>query len=109
MATALALLLAWAAEAAQLDISGSLATAVLAVIAVLPEYAVELYLTLSSEGAMAPQHEPSSDMDGAGLWIHRDCLPALPGLDVHIRAQCMTGFLVQVSAGVAGRPRGVRL
>ena len=35
--------LAWAAEAAQLDVSGSLAVAVLAVIAVLPEYAVDLY------------------------------------------------------------------
>jgi cation:H+ antiporter len=35
--------LAWAAEAAQVDVSGSLAVAVLAVIAVLPEYAVDLY------------------------------------------------------------------
>ena len=36
-------LLAWAAEAAQLDVSGGLAVAVLGVIAVLPEYAVDLY------------------------------------------------------------------
>jgi cation:H+ antiporter len=36
-------LLAWAAEAARVDISGSLAIAILAVIAVLPEYAVDLY------------------------------------------------------------------
>jgi len=36
-------LLAWAAEAAQVDISGGLAIAVLALIAVLPEYAVDLY------------------------------------------------------------------
>ncbi len=35
--------LAWAAEAAQVDVSGGLAVAVLAVIAVLPEYAVDLY------------------------------------------------------------------
>jgi cation:H+ antiporter len=35
--------LAWAAEAAQIDVSGSLAVAVLGVIAVLPEYAVDLY------------------------------------------------------------------
>lgn len=41
-------LLAWAAETAQLDISGSLATAVLAVIAVLPEYAVDLYFAFSA-------------------------------------------------------------
>lgn len=36
-------LLAWAAEAAQVDVSGGLAIAVLAFIAVLPEYAVDLY------------------------------------------------------------------
>ncbi len=36
-------LLAWAAEAAQKDISGPLAIALLALIAVLPEYAVDLY------------------------------------------------------------------
>ena len=36
-------LLAWAAEAAQIDVSGGLAIAVLALIAVLPEYAVDLY------------------------------------------------------------------
>jgi cation:H+ antiporter len=35
-------LLAWSAEAAQVDISGGLAIAVLALIAVLPEYAVDL-------------------------------------------------------------------
>ena len=37
-----AFLLAWAAEAAQLDISAGLAIAVLAFIAVLPEYAVDM-------------------------------------------------------------------
>ncbi|SDM61475.1 sodium:proton exchanger [Allokutzneria albata] len=36
-------LLAWAAEAAQVDISGGLAIALLALIAVLPEYVVDLY------------------------------------------------------------------
>ena len=35
--------LAWAAETAELDIAGGLAIAILAVIAVLPEYAVDLY------------------------------------------------------------------
>ena len=35
--------LAWAGEAAQADISGGLAVAILAVIVVLPEYAVDLY------------------------------------------------------------------
>jgi cation:H+ antiporter len=36
-------LLAWAAEAAQIDVSSGLAIAVLALVAVLPEYAIDLY------------------------------------------------------------------
>ncbi len=43
-----AVLLAWAAEAAQVDISGSLAIAILALIAVLPEYAVDLYFAYTA-------------------------------------------------------------
>jgi cation:H+ antiporter len=43
-----AFLLVWAAEAAHHDIAGSLATAILAVIAVLPEYAVDLYFAFSA-------------------------------------------------------------
>jgi cation:H+ antiporter len=41
-------LLAWAAEAARIDISGSLAIAILAVVAVLPEYAVDLYFAYTA-------------------------------------------------------------
>src|SRR5690349_18468392 len=45
---ATAFLHAWAAEAAQLDISGGLAIAILALIAVLPEYAVDLYFSYTA-------------------------------------------------------------
>jgi cation:H+ antiporter len=48
-----AFLLAWAAEAAQVDISGSLAIALLALVAVLPEYAVDLYFSYTAG------HDPS--------------------------------------------------
>ena len=41
-------LLAWAAEAARVDISGPLAIAILAVVAVLPEYAVDLYFAYTA-------------------------------------------------------------
>lgn len=41
-------LLCWAAEAVQQDISASLATAILALIAILPEYAVDLYFAFSA-------------------------------------------------------------
>ncbi len=40
--------LAWAAEAAEVDISGGLAIALLALIAVLPEYAVDLYFAYTA-------------------------------------------------------------
>ena len=43
-----AFLLSWAGEAAQADISASLATALLALIAVLPEYGVDLYFSWAS-------------------------------------------------------------
>jgi cation:H+ antiporter len=45
---AAAFLLAWAAEALQVDVSKGLAMAVLAFIAVLPEYAVDLYFAASA-------------------------------------------------------------
>ena len=45
-----AFLLAWAAEAAQLDISAGLAIAVLAFIAVLPEYAVDMVFSCVKDG-----------------------------------------------------------
>jgi cation:H+ antiporter len=45
---AAAFLLSWAGEAFQLDVSPSLATAALALIAVLPEYAVDLYFAFSA-------------------------------------------------------------
>jgi cation:H+ antiporter len=48
-----AFMLSWAAEAAQLDISAGLAIAVLAFIAVLPEYAVDLVFALKGGHAHA--------------------------------------------------------
>jgi cation:H+ antiporter len=52
-----AFLLSWAAEAAQVDISAGLATAVLALIAVLPEYAVDFVLTF--QGGQSFADDPS--------------------------------------------------
>jgi cation:H+ antiporter len=48
-----AFVLAWAAEAAQVDISAGLAVAVLAIIAVLPEYAVDFVFTWRGGAAVA--------------------------------------------------------
>jgi cation:H+ antiporter len=63
---AAAFLLAWAAEVAQLDISQTLAIAVLALIAVLPEYAVDLFLAYrAGQGDEEKRHLAIANMTGA--------------------------------------------
>ena len=62
---ATAFLLAWAAEAAQVDVPGSLATAVLALIAVLPEYAVDLYFAYSAGNDPTKAQFAAANMTGS--------------------------------------------
>lgn len=62
---AAAFLLAWAAEAAQKDISGALAIALLALIAVLPEYAVDLYYAFRSGSDPDYLHFAAANMTGS--------------------------------------------
>lgn len=62
---AAAFLLAWAAEAAETDISGGLAIAVLALIAVLPEYAVDLYFAYSAGTNPAHLSYAAANMTGS--------------------------------------------
>ena len=62
---AAAFLLAWAAEAAQKDISGALAIALLALIAVLPEYAVDLYDAFRSGSDPDYLHFAAANMTGS--------------------------------------------
>jgi cation:H+ antiporter len=59
-----AFLLSWAAEVAQLDISAGLAIAVLAFIAVLPEYAVDMVFALKGGNAVEA-YGPSCQAPGA--------------------------------------------
>jgi cation:H+ antiporter len=58
-------LLAWAAEAAQVDVSVSLATALIALIAVLPEYAVDLYFAFTSGHRFEYQAYAAANMTGS--------------------------------------------
>lgn len=66
-----AFMLSWAAEAAQIDISESLAVAILALIAVLPEYAVDFVFTWKAgKGVLDPalaefHHYAIANMTGA--------------------------------------------
>lgn len=57
--------LAWAAEAAEVDISGGLAVALLAVIAVLPEYAVDLYFAYRAGSDPAYVQYAAANMTGS--------------------------------------------
>jgi cation:H+ antiporter len=58
-------LLAWAAEAAQKDIAGALAIAILALIAVLPEYAVDLYYAFVSGSDPSYEQFAAANMTGS--------------------------------------------
>ncbi len=58
-------LLAWGAEAAQKDISGALAIALLALIAVLPEYAVDLFYAFRSGSDPAYEQFAAANMTGS--------------------------------------------
>jgi cation:H+ antiporter len=58
-------LLAWAAEVAQVDIAASFATALLALIAVLPEYAVDLYFAFTAGHRPAYAAYAAANMTGS--------------------------------------------
>ncbi|HIT74862.1 MAG TPA: sodium:proton exchanger, partial [Candidatus Avipropionibacterium avicola] len=62
---AAAFVLAWAAEAAELEISGGLALAILAVIVVLPEYAVDLFFAYRAGGDPSYAQFAAANMTGS--------------------------------------------
>lgn len=62
-------LLAWAAEAVQVDISGGLAIALLAFIAVLPEYAVDLYFAYTAGSTPRYVHYAAANLIGANQLV----------------------------------------
>src|SRR4051812_13589589 len=62
-------LLAWAAEAVQVDISGGLAIALLAFIAVLPEYAVDLYFAYTAGSDPGYAHYAAANLIGANQLV----------------------------------------
>ncbi len=60
-----AFILSWAIEVAQIDIPRSLAFAVLALIAVLPEYAVDIYFSYTAASNPEYAHYAAANMTGA--------------------------------------------
>jgi cation:H+ antiporter len=118
-----AFLLAWACEAAQVDISAGLAIAILAIIAILPEYAVEAVLAWNAgavfaENPNAPEvHYVAANVTGANrlliafgwslvvlvFWLKQrgpTLLPAGLPLEISILliATCFTFLIVVIQA-----------
>ena len=75
-----AFLLSWAAEVAQLDISAGLAIAVLAFIAVLPEYAVDLVFALNGGEAYKEFGAACQSAAEAAAGRESDCALALANM-----------------------------
>jgi cation:H+ antiporter len=104
-----AFLLSWAAEAAQADISASLATALLAFIAVLPEYAVDLYFSWASGQRPEMAQFAAANMTGsnrlligfgwplvillAALWMRRQGRPGGAAVKIDRRSRVELGVL----------------
>ncbi|MFC4223640.1 sodium:proton exchanger [Lysinibacter cavernae] len=62
---AAAFALAWAGEAAEMDISGGLAIGLLAIIAILPEYAIDLYFAFSAGSDPSQAAYAAANMTGS--------------------------------------------
>ena len=100
-------MLSWAAEVAQLDISAGLAIAVLAFIAVLPEYAVDLVFAFKAGGAVAAY---GSDCRPPGYPGESPCSLALANMTGANRLLIGIGWsMVVFVAWYRSRARGERL
>jgi len=64
-----AFILSWAAEAAQMDMSAALATAILALICVLPEYAVDMYFSFHAAETPRYAQYAAANMTGANRLV----------------------------------------
>jgi cation:H+ antiporter len=105
-----AFMLSWAAEAAQLDISAGLAIAVLAFIAVLPEYAVDLVFALKGGHAHAEFGAACQSMADKLAGHDSNCALALANMTGSNRLLIGLGWtLVVFIAWWQYRKRGTRV
>lgn len=108
---AAAFLLAWAAEAAQKDISGTLAIALLALIAVLPEYAVDLYFAFKSGSDPSYVHFAAANMTGSNRLLLGFGWPLVVIVAFLVARRQWRSQRADAPAGAAPieRPRALRL
>ncbi|MGV3712469.1 sodium:proton exchanger [Pseudolysinimonas sp.] len=83
--------LAWAAESAQKDISGALAIAILALIAVLPEYAVDLYYAFRSGSEPAYEQYAAANMTGSNRLLLGFGWPLVALIAIHVARRALVG------------------
>lgn len=104
---AAAFLLGWAAEAARKDISGALAIALLALIAVLPEFAVDLYYAFRSGSDASYAQFAAANMTGSNRLLLGFGWPLIViiGLLVARRAATRAGRPSPTSITLAGGTR----
>ncbi|KQO61538.1 sodium:proton exchanger [Curtobacterium sp. Leaf261] len=91
-------LLAWAAEAAQKDISGALAIAILALIAVLPEYAVDLYYAFRSGYDPSYEQFAAANMTGSNRLLLGFGWPLVVIVSLLVARRGVRGGLLPASA-----------
>lgn len=105
-----AFLLSWAAEVAQLDISAGLAIAVLAFIAVLPEYAVDFALALKSGNAFEQFGRTCQSAADTAAGVEPACSLALANMTGANRLLIGLGWSMVVFVAWLGfRRRGTRM
>ncbi len=103
-------LLAWAAEAAQKDIAGALAIAILALIAVLPEYAVDLYYAFRSGSDAAYEQFAAANMTGSNRLLLGFGWPLVVVISLLVaRRYVRSGALPPVATKVLELERSSRL
>jgi cation:H+ antiporter len=83
--------LAWAAESAQKDISGALAIAILALIAVLPEYAVDLYYAFRSGSEPEYEQYAAANMTGSNRLLLGFGWPLVALIAIHVARRTLAG------------------
>ncbi|WP_082975530.1 sodium:proton exchanger [Mycobacterium sp. 1245805.9] len=97
-------LLAWAAEAAQIDVSGGLAIAVLALVAVLPEYAVDLYYAYVSGHDPDYTQYAAANMTGSNRLLMGLGWPVVVLVSIVVARRAAAGGSAPKSAAVALEP-----
>ncbi|MDR3107591.1 MAG: hypothetical protein LBU05_05280 [Bifidobacteriaceae bacterium] len=80
-----ATLLGWAAETAEMDITGAFAMALLAIVAILPEYAVDVLLAFTAGTDPAYEALASANMNGATRLLIGLALPLVVLVGIHSR------------------------